>query len=155
MTCRGFGRQVLFCHRNGNYGDTCRHDTSGNYMISSFRQRYAAARNRQATDWWTATFADPVSWLVLGVTAEWPLLTPHRITVVSFVFKAVPAALLILGGRSAAVASAVLLQVGQVLDSMDGNLAGYRGASSRSGGFLEKIPDGAGFVAVEGAHEAL
>lgn len=120
-------------------------------MTSSFRQRYAAARNRQATDWWTATFADPVSWVVLGLTADWPLLTPHRITLVSFVFKLAPAALLISGSAYAALWSAVLLQLGQVLDSMDGNLARYRGVSSRSGGFLDKILDGAGFVAVMSA----
>ena len=42
----------------------------------------------------------------------------------------------------------MLLQVGQVLDSMDGNLARYRNITTLRGGFLDRILDGLGFIFV-------
>ena len=42
----------------------------------------------------------------------------------------------------------LILQLGQVLDSMDGNLARYRNDTSLRGGFLDRILDGTGFIFV-------
>ena len=31
-----------------------------------FHTRYKSVKNRQAKDWWSITFGDPLSWLILG-----------------------------------------------------------------------------------------
>ena len=36
----------------------------------NFKARYQAMKNRQGNDWWTITFGDPISWIVLGVIGD-------------------------------------------------------------------------------------
>lgn len=115
------------------------------------RERYKLLKNRQAKDWWTATFGDPMSWMILSVIGDLPWITPTGITLLSFFMKILPAVLIIFNERSLVIVAAILLQFGQVLDSMDGNLARYRKATSISGGFLDRILDGVGFVFVQSA----
>ena len=50
--------------------------------------------------------------------------------------------------RNLIILAALLLQVGQILDSMDGNLARYRKQTTLRGGFLDRILDGTGFIFV-------
>jgi len=105
-------------------------------------------KNRQANDWWTITFGDPVSWVVLGVIGDIKWITPIGITWLSFFSKIVPACLMITNDRALIITAAILLQIGQVLDSMDGNLARYRNQTTLRGGFLDRILDGTGFIFV-------
>ena len=113
-----------------------------------FKTRYQAMKNRQAKDWWSITFGDPISWVILGFIGDIKWITPVGITWLSFLFKIFPAALMLHSERYFIVLSALLLQIGQVLDSMDGNLARYRNETTLSGGFLDRILDGIGFVFV-------
>lgn len=113
-----------------------------------FKDRYAAMKNRQGKDWWTITFGDPISWIILGVIGDQKWVTPTGITWVSFFAKMIPAGLMVTIDRTAIIAAAILLQFGQVLDSMDGNLARYRGQASLKGGFLDRVLDGTGFIFV-------
>jgi len=113
-----------------------------------FKNRYQAMKNRQANDWWTITFGDPVSWVVLGVIGDIKWITPIGITWLSFFSKIVPACLMITNDRALIITAAILLQIGQVLDSMDGNLARYRNQTTLRGGFLDRILDGTGFIFV-------
>ena len=105
-------------------------------------------KNRQAKDWWSITFGDPISWLVLAVIGDIKWITPIGITFLSFIFKVIPAALMLHGERCFIILSAILLQIGQVLDSMDGNLARYRNNTTLRGGFLDRILDGIGFIII-------
>jgi len=105
-------------------------------------------KNRQANDWWTITFGDPLSWVVLGVIGDIKWITPIGITWLSFFSKIAPAFLMITNDRALIIAAAILLQIGQVLDSMDGNLARYRNQTTLKGGFLDRILDGTGFIFV-------
>lgn len=113
-----------------------------------FKSRYRAMKNRQAKDWWSITFGDPISWIILGFIGDIKWITPIGITWVSFLFKILPAVLMLQSERYFIVLSVLLLQVGQVLDSMDGNLARYRNKTTLRGGFLDRILDGIGFIFV-------
>jgi len=113
-----------------------------------FKDRYAAMKNRQAKDWWTITFGDPLSWIILGVIGDYKWVTPIGITWLSFFAKMIPAGLMVTNDSIAIIAAAISLQFGQVLDSMDGNLARYRGQATLKGGFLDRVLDGTGFIFV-------
>ena len=95
-------------------------------------------KNRQANDWWTITFGDPVSWVVLGVIGDIKWITPIGITWLSFFSKIVPVCLMITNDGALIITAAILLQIGQVLDSMDGNLA--RCVGHRHTGCQEGVP---------------
>ncbi|MFQ6677773.1 MAG: CDP-alcohol phosphatidyltransferase family protein [Fidelibacterota bacterium] len=114
----------------------------------SFKDKYSAYKNRQAKDWWTSTIGDPLSWLILTLIGDWKWVTPTGITILSFFAKLLPAALMLTNERHLVISAAILLQIGQVLDSMDGNLARYRKETSIYGGFLDRILDGIGFIFV-------
>lgn len=114
----------------------------------TFSDRYSSYRNRQAKDWWTITFGDPLSWLVLAVVGGSPAVTPNRLTILSFFAKIVPAGLILAGTRGSVILAAILLQVGQVLDSMDGNLSRQRREASWFGGFLDRFLDAFGLLIV-------
>ena len=114
----------------------------------NFKARYKAVKNRQAKDWWSITFGDPISWLVLGLIGDIKWITPIGITWASFLFKILPAALILFSERHFIILGVLILQLGQVLDSMDGNLARYRNDTSLRGGFLDRILDGTGFIFV-------
>ena len=113
-----------------------------------FKSRYFSMKNRQAKDWWSITFGDPISWVVLGIIGDIKWITPIGITWFSFLCKLSPAVLILYDDRFFIIFAAFLLQIGQVLDSMDGNLARYRKSTTLRGGFLDKILDGTGFVFV-------
>ena len=113
-----------------------------------FKARYKAMKNRQAKDWWSTTFGDPISWIILGFIGDIKWITPIGITWLSFLCKIIPAGMLIHSERHFIVIGVILLQMGQVLDSMDGNLARYRNNTTLRGGFLARILDGIGFVFV-------
>ena len=113
-----------------------------------FKTRYQKMKNRQAKDWLSATFGDPISWIVLGLIGDIKWITPIGITWLSFLCKIIPTGLIIHSERHYIIVGVLLLQVGQVLDSMDGNLARYRNITTLRGGFLDRILDGLGFVFV-------
>jgi len=114
----------------------------------NFKARYKAVKNRQAKDWWSITFGDPISWLILGFIGDIKWITPIGITWVSFLCKILPAGLILYSERYFIISGALILQLGQVLDSMDGNLARYRNNTTLRGGFLDRILDGTGFIFV-------
>lgn len=108
----------------------------------TYWQRYDALKSRQAKDWWTATFGDPASWLVLAAIAEWRIITPNLLTGLTFLTKVASALFIALGNRPMAIWGAILLQGGVLLDHMDGNLARYRNIATLKGGFMDRILDG-------------
>ena len=63
----------------------------------NFKARYKAVKNRRSKDWWSITFGDPISWLILGFIGDIKWITPIGITWVSFLFKILPAGLILLG----------------------------------------------------------
>lgn len=111
-------------------------------MSGNYRERYRRLKTRSPRDWWTATFGDPVSWIVLAFIGDWKSITPNRLTVLTFITKVLASAMIAFGDRSLAIAGAIVLQAGVLFDHMDGNLARYRNASTLKGGFMDRILDG-------------
>ena len=118
---------------------------------SSIAARYRAMKTRQAKDWWTATFGDPASWMVLAIIGDWAWVTPNGISVVSLVIRLLSAVMIAVGQGEVLYGAVFLMQVGLVMDHMDGNLARYRHISSISGGFMDRIFDGVSFLAIMSA----
>ncbi len=54
--------------------------------MNKIKKRYKAMKTRIAKDWWTVTFGDPASWLILSLIGDWQWITPARITILSFFF---------------------------------------------------------------------
>ena len=116
---------------------------------SSIGERYRALHNRRALTWWSTVFGYPIArfLLIWIVPVRW--ITPTRLTLVGFVVKLAAAGAL-LGAASPAslIAAIALLQVSQVLDSMDGTLARARGQASATGAYLDKLTDAVGLFAI-------
>jgi phosphatidylglycerophosphate synthase len=111
----------------------------------SLGERYRRLHNRRAFTWWSTVFGYPVARLVLVWVVAWRRITPTAITLVGFGAKLAAAAAIAAG---AAVPAFVLLQVSQVLDSMDGTLARARRQASATGAFLDKLTDALGLFAI-------
>ena len=107
-----------------------------------FLKRYQLLKSRDAKDWWTATFGDPVSWIILALIADWKFITPNLLTALTFISKIIASCLIAFGDRSMMIYGAIFLQLGVIFDHMDGNLARYRGDITLKGGFLDRILDG-------------
>ncbi len=105
------------------------------------RSRLQRLRNAQAPDWYPAIALRPLAILALLVCADWRFVTPNGLTTLSTLAKLAGAGLLLVDDWTAVVAGVVVLQIGAVLDHMDGCLARYRGQSSTLGAFYDKIAD--------------
>ena len=113
-----------------------------------FLKRYQLLKSRSAKDWWTATFGDPVSWIVLAIIADWKIITPNLLTFLTFISKIIASIFIAFGGRSMTIYGALLLQLGVLFDHMDGNLARYRNDTTLKGGFLDRILDGTSILII-------
>mgnify|MGYP001281647273 FL=1 len=107
-----------------------------------YLKRYQLLKSRKAKDWWTATFGDPVSWIILAAIGDWRFITPNLLTVLTFIAKIIASVCIAFGNQSIIIYGAILLQIGVVFDHMDGNLARYRNISTLKGGFMDRILDG-------------
>jgi len=108
-------------------------------------------KTRQAKDWWTVTFCDPVSWAILSIIGDWKWVTPWGITVLSLPVRIAGAVMIALGEEMNLVWGVLLIQVGVIMDHMDGNLARYRKTTSITGAFMDRIFDGLSFLAIVSA----
>jgi phosphatidylglycerophosphate synthase len=108
----------------------------------SLSERLYRLRNYQSRDFWAMLFARPMTILLLLPVADLAWVTPNLITWVSVVVKAAGiAALLAWPGWGGGVVGVALINLGLVLDNMDGTLARYRGTSSYLGYYLDKSVD--------------
>lgn len=89
-----------------------------------------------------------VAVLFAGRVARWLIpfarqagLSPNQITLASFVITLVAAAFIAFGGHAAWVIAALLVQVGFVLDCLDGQLARATGNVTDIGGYLDSLTD--------------
>jgi hypothetical protein len=87
-------------------------------------------------------FARPATILLLWPLADRPWVTPNRITAVGFVLRLLGAGLLYWATGAGALWGAVaLLNLGLVLDNMDGTLARYRRCGTSIGYYTDKVLD--------------
>ncbi len=111
-------------------------------MSLPFAERYRRLCNRRGHDAWSILFGYPLARLALVWLEPWQALRPMHITWASLAARATGAGMLAAAHPSVALAVA-LLQLGQVLDSMDGTLARARGQHSALGAFVDRAGDAA------------
>jgi phosphatidylglycerophosphate synthase len=92
-------------------------------------------------EWWSRVFATPVAQLILTVVADWPFITPNRLTILSFGITILSGVLILADNATSLIIAGVVLQVAYIIDCMDGQLARYRGTSSKIGSLLDKWSD--------------
>ena len=102
-------------------------------------------KTRQAKDWWTASFGDPMSWLFLSIIGDWKWITPNGLTYLSLIIRLGGAGVIAFGNGMNLIWGVALIQLGMIMDHMDGNLARYRKTTSITGGFIDRIFDGIAF----------
>jgi phosphatidylglycerophosphate synthase len=99
-----------------------------------------ATKNKN-DEWWSSFVTSPLAIAANYLVVDWKWLTPNRLTLLSFVVACVAVVLIVVGGKVPFIIAAVLIHASHVLDCMDGQMARYRGESSRSGGFWDKVTD--------------
>lgn len=108
----------------------------------SWGERLQGLRNFQSQDFWAMVFARPLTILFLLPVADIRWVTPTLITFLSVVAKVAGIAYLAAcPSYAAGIAGAVLVNLGLILDNMDGTLARYRGSSTYLGYYLDKTVD--------------
>ena len=103
-------------------------------------QRLWATKNKN-DEWWSSFVTSPlaIGFNYIVVDVKW--LTPNRLTLFSFMTAIAAMSLIIVGGQREFYIAAALIHFSHILDCMDGQMARYRGVTSRHGGFFDKITD--------------
>jgi phosphatidylglycerophosphate synthase len=110
-------------------------------MIESDKFARLWATKNPDDEWWSSFVTSPIAVLINWVVVDWPWLTPNRITLLSLVTAIAAAALIVFGGDESFLTAAILINLSHVLDCMDGQMAKYRGQSSRFGDYFDKVTD--------------
>jgi len=92
-------------------------------------------------EWWSSFVTSPLAILVNYFVVDYKWLTPNLITLFSFLVAIIVTGFIIIGGTTNFIIAAVLIHMSHVLDCMDGQMARYRGTSSRSGSYFDKLTD--------------
>lgn len=103
-----------------------------------FADRLRRVRNWQSSEFYAALVVRPIAIVVMLVIADWRFVTPNGLTALATLAK-IGAAYTIVTDHF--IWAAVLLQLGLLLDHLDGTLARYRGTSSAFGSFFDKVSD--------------
>lgn len=99
------------------------------------------ATKHKNDEWWSSFVTSPLAVLANWVVVDWKWLTPNLITFFSLIIALLSSVLIIIGGQIDFYIAAVLINVSHVFDCMDGQMARYRGTSSRVGNYFDKITD--------------
>jgi phosphatidylglycerophosphate synthase len=113
--------------------------------------RLRRIRNVQANDFYGRLVMRPLSILLMIACADWRWLTPNLVTTAANVAKLAGVLALVHDHEEHAVLAVVLLQLGCLLDHLDGTLARYRGTSSGFGALYDKVSDAVTWLVISGA----
>ncbi len=105
------------------------------------RERFRRIRNYQNRDWYPALVLRPLAVATMLVIADWRWVTPNGLTLAATVAKLVAAWMILQDDRSLMIWAVVVLQVGAVLDHLDGTMARYRKQTSNLGFFYDATSD--------------
>jgi phosphatidylglycerophosphate synthase len=119
-------------------------------MGEPMRERWARARAKQYEDWWCIVIGGPIGNLLAAMVAPLRHFTADRATLLSGALRLAGAALILDRSGERDLLAAALLQLGSLLDVVDGALARLRGPTHR-GAFLDKAIDMICLAAVFGA----
>lgn len=134
------------CQKRHDIRDRIREQamTQGTTIVKSgsLKERWMRLRNFQSDDFWAMVFARPMTILLLLPIVELAWVTPNLITAASVLAKLAGLGCLVwLPDYWGGVGGALLVNLGLVLDNMDGTLARYRDTSSYLGYYLDKTVD--------------
>lgn len=115
------------------------------------RERLKRIRNWQSSEFYARLVMRPLSILIMLVVADWPWLTPNVVTTLATIAKLTGAVLIVIDHHEHVIAAAILLQVGLLLDHLDGTIARYRGCGTTLGAFYDKVSDAVTWLAICGA----
>jgi phosphatidylglycerophosphate synthase len=115
------------------------------------RERLRRIRNWQSSEFYARLVMRPLSILVMLVVADWKWLTPNLVTTLANVAKIAGAVLIVIDHHEHVIAAAILLQVGLLLDHLDGTIARYRRCGTTFGAFYDKVSDAVTWLAITGA----
>jgi len=103
-------------------------------------QRLWKTKNKD-DEWWSSFITAPIGILLNVIVVDWSILNPNRLTTLSFIISFFGAAFILPYAYQNFFIAAILIQLGHVLDCMDGQMARYRGILSPAGSFYDKIAD--------------
>jgi phosphatidylglycerophosphate synthase len=115
------------------------------------RERLRRIRNWQSREFYAALVIRPLTIAVMLVVADWRWLTPNRVTTLSNLAKLAAAAMILVGEPAWWIAAAAVLQVGLLLDHLDGTIARYRGTGTGFGSVYDKLSDAVTWFAITAA----
>jgi len=108
-------------------------------MAAKF-DRLWATKNKN-DEWWSSFITSPLGIAINLVVVEWPILTPNRITTLSFFSAMIGAICILFGTYTFAIMAVIFLNLSHVLDCMDGQMAKFRGISTPFGSYYDKVTD--------------
>mgnify|MGYP002629678340 CR=1 FL=1 len=109
-------------------------------MMSNKFLRLWATKNKN-DEWWSSFVTAPLAIAANYVVVDFKWLTPNLLTLFSFMVAIAATALVVIGGQVEFYMAAALIHVSHILDCMDGQMARYRGVTSRWGSFFDKLTD--------------
>jgi phosphatidylglycerophosphate synthase len=115
------------------------------------RERLRRIRNYQNTEFYPALVLRPASILVTMVIGDWMWVTPNLVTLLATLAKFAAAAMFLVDDRAWLVAGVITLQIGAILDHVDGTLARYRRTPSNLGFFYDTVSDAVTWFTTLGA----
>ncbi len=92
-------------------------------------------------EWWSSFVTAPLAIFANWVVVDWKWLTPNLITLFSFITALLSATLIIIGGQVNFYIAAGLINISYIFDCMDGQMARYRGTTSRLGDYFDRVTD--------------
>ncbi len=115
------------------------------------RGRLRRIRNIQSSEFYSRLVMRPLSILIMLVVADWKWVTPNRVTSAANISKLCGAIYLFTDHEAYLWQAVIWLQVGCLLDHLDGTLARYRGTGSAFGAFYDKVSDAVTWIVISGA----
>jgi phosphatidylglycerophosphate synthase len=108
----------------------------------TFKEKWMKLRNYQSDDFWAMVFARPLTILFLLPIIDFKWVTPNRLTVLSVLSKLAGAYCLFFEhSYTGSIMAAVLLNLGLIIDNMDGTVARYRNCGTKFGFYFDKATD--------------
>lgn len=108
----------------------------------NIKDRWMRLRNFQSQDFWAMVCARPLTILFLLPIVEKKWVTPNRITVCSILTKFAGVLFIALDmSYRGGVIGAILVNLGLILDNMDGTVARFRNTCTEFGYYLDKSTD--------------
>ena len=92
-------------------------------------------------EWWSSFVTSPLAIFANWFVVDLKWISPNLITLMSLLVAVASSILIVVGGQANFYIAAALINASHVLDCMDGQMAKYRGTSSRFGNYFDKVTD--------------